>query len=302
MVLRVGTRGSRLALAQAARVCSILEKKGFEAEQIIITTEGDRVTGVPLHEVGSQGLFVRALDDAIINNEIDVAVHSMKDIPAVRPPGVVTSAVPKRDSPSDFLAHEKPLPDVKVIGTSSTRRGAQIRRHDPEVTIKPVRGNVDTRIRKLSEGEFDAVILAEAGLERMGIVLEGERLPPDRFVPAPNQGTIAVVSRIDPSLSEIMSLLDDPETRQDVAMERAVMEQVGGGCYTPFGVYSNHGHLIAEILSLDGTREVRIEEDITSIDQARERGRGLRVRARDLICDAYAALGLKAETGEMKEK
>ena len=136
----------------------------------------------------------------------------------------------------------------------------------------------------------------------MGIVLEGERLPPDRFVPAPNQGTIAVVSRIDPSLSEIISLLDDPETRQDVAMERAVMEQVGGGCYTPFGVYCNHEHLIAEILSLDGTREVRIEEDVTSIESGTGAGTQLRVRARDLICDAYAALGLKAETGEMREK
>jgi len=298
MVVRIGTRGSKLALAQAGRVCSILKAKGFEVEQKIITTEGDTVTGVPLHEVGGQGIFVRALDDAIANDEIDAAVHSMKDIPAVRPPGLVTSAVLKRDSPADFLAFRKPLSEVAVIGTSSTRRSAQIRRHDPKVTIKPLRGNVDTRIRKLSEGEFDAVVLAEAGLQRLGITLAGQRLPPERFVPAPNQGTIAVVSRIDPSLSEIMSLLDDPVTRQDVAMERAVMEQVGGGCYTPFGVYCRNGHLIAEVLSLDGTCEVRIDDDVASVEQARERGRELRVRARSLIREAYTALGLKDESGE----
>jgi hydroxymethylbilane synthase len=300
MVIRIGTRGSRLALAQAGRVCSMLKSKGFDAEQKIITTEGDTVTGVPLHEVGGQGIFVRALDEAIANDEIDAAVHSMKDIPAVRPPGLVTSAVLTRDSPGDFLAHKKPLSDVMVIGTSSTRRSAQIRRHDPDVTIKPLRGNVDTRIRKLSDGEYDAIVIAEAGLQRMGIVLEGQRLPPERFVPSPNQGTIAVVTRIDPSLSEIMSLLDDPETRQDVAMERAVMEQVGGGCYTPLGVYCRKGHLIAEVLSLDGTREVRIEEDLDSIDQARERGRELRVRARDLIHEAYVTLGMK-DPGEVTE-
>jgi len=288
-------------MAQAGRVCSMLKEKGFEVEQKIITTEGDRETGVPLHEVGGQGLFVRALDEAIANDEIDAAVHSMKDIPAVRPPGLITSAVLTRDSPADFLAYEKNLSDVIVIGSSSTRRAAQIRRHDPDVRIKSLRGNVDTRIRKLSGGEFDAIVLAEAGLERLGITLPGERLPPERFVPSPNQGTIVVVSRIDPSLSEIMSLLDDPETRQDVAMERAMMEQVGGGCYTPLGVYCKNGHVIAEVLSLDGTREVRIEEDLSTIDQARERGRELRVRARDLIREAYSALGLKTEPGEMKE-
>jgi hydroxymethylbilane synthase len=301
MVLRIGTRGSKLALAQAGRVSAILKAKGFEVEQKIITTEGDTVTGVPLHEVGGQGIFVRALDDAITNEEIDAAVHSMKDIPAVRPPGLVTSAVLTRDSPADFLAFQRPLSEVKVVGTSSTRRSAQMKRHDPEITVKPLRGNVDTRIRKLSEGEYDAIVLAEAGLERLGITLPGQRLPPERFVPSPNQGTIAVVSRIDPSISEIMSLLDDPVTRQDVAMERAVMEQVGGGCYTPLGVYCRNGHLIAEVLSLDGTCEVRIEHDVTSLEQARERGRELRVRARDLIREAFTALGMKDDAGGVNE-
>ena len=127
----------------------MLRPEGVEVEQKIITTEGDTVTGVPLHEVGGQGLFVRALDEAIIKGEIDAAVHSMKDIPAVRPPGLITSAVLARDSPADFLATSITISDVKVIGTSSTRRTAQILRHDPSVTIKRLRGNVDTRIRKL---------------------------------------------------------------------------------------------------------------------------------------------------------
>jgi hydroxymethylbilane synthase len=293
MVLRIGTRGSRLALAQTERVCSMLKAKGIEVDKKIITTEGDTVTAVPLHEVGGQGLFVRALDEAILNGEIDAAVHSMKDIPAVRPPGLLTGAVLTRDSPADFLAYYKSLHDVQVIGTSSTRRTAQLLRHDPGITMKPVRGNVDTRIRKLSAGEYDAIVLAEAGLQRLGIRLSGERLPPEKFVPSPNQGTIVVVSRLDPSLSETMSLLEDAATRKDVAIERAVMEQVGGGCFTPLGVYCNRGHLIAEVLSLDGRREVRIEEEIATLEQARERGRELRVMARDLIREAYAKLGLK---------
>ena len=249
MTLKIGTRGSRLALVQADRVCEMLRSNGITVERKIITTEGDINTGVPLHEIGGQGLFVRALDEAILRGEIDAAVHSMKDVPAVRPPGVITSAVLPRDSPADFLAHDKSIDLVKVVGTSSTRRKAQLLRHDPSVIVAALRGNVDTRLRKLAAGEYDAILLAEAGLERLSIKLPGVRLPPDKFVPSPNQGTIAVVSRVDPSLSETMSLLDDPVTRSDVGIERAVMEEVGGGCFTPLGIYCRNGHLIASVLS-----------------------------------------------------
>jgi len=295
MCIRIGTRGSKLALAQTSIVCKKLSSHGIDAEQVIITTQGDTAAGVPLHEIGGQGIFVRALDDAILSGNIDCAVHSMKDIPAYRPSGIVTAAVLKRDSPADYLAYMGSLHAVKVIGTSSTRRRAQVLRHDPDITTKDLRGNVDTRIRKMSAGEYDAILVAEAGLARLGIRIPGERLSPEKFVPAPNQGTIAVVSHADPSLMEELSVLDHPQTRTDVAVERAVMEQLGGGCYTPLGIYCRTGHLIAEVLSLDGKRTERMETDVQSIDQAREQGKQLHARAKDLIDDAYRILGITHE-------
>jgi hydroxymethylbilane synthase len=290
MSLKVGTRGSKLALAQADIVCQKLTAMGIGVEQIVIMTQGDTNNNVPLHEIGGQGVFVRALDDAILAGEIDCAVHSMKDIPAMRPSELFTAAVLKRDPPADYIAYTTALPAVNVVGTSSTRRRAQMLRHDPNISIKELRGNVDTRIRKLNAGEYDAIILAEAGLIRLGIRIPGERLPPDIFVPSPNQGTISVVSRADPSLMETLSALDHLQTRTDVAIERAVMEQLGGGCFTPLGVFCRAGHLIAEVLSLDGRRTERIETDIQSIEQAREQGRILRARAQDLINEAYSVL------------
>ena len=295
MSVKIGTRGSKLALAQTSTVCKKLAALGIDTEQVIINTQGDTTTGVPLHEIGGQGVFVRALDDAILAGHIDCAVHSMKDIPTFRPNGLITAAVLKRDSTADYLAYNGSLEDIRVIGTSSTRRRAQLLRHDPEISIKDLRGNVDTRIRKMAAGEYDAIMLAEAGLTRLGIRIPGERLPPDKFVPAPNQGTIAVVSRTDPSLMERLSHLDHSPSRTDVAVERAVMEQLGGGCFTPLGIYCHHGHLIAEVLSLDGTRTERIDTDVKSIEQARDLGKLLHERAKDLIDDAYKKLGIRYE-------
>jgi hydroxymethylbilane synthase len=295
MSVKIGTRGSKLALAQTTTVCKKLAALGIETEQVIINTQGDTTTGVPLHEIGGQGVFVRALDDAILAGHIDCAVHSMKDIPTFRPNGLITAAVLKRDSTADYLAYNGSLDAIRVIGTSSTRRRAQLLRHDPEIIIKDLRGNVDTRIRKMAAGEYDAIMLAEAGLTRLGIRIPGERLPPEKFVPAPNQGTIAVVSRTDPLLMERLSHLDHSLSRTDVAVERAVMEQLGGGCFTPLGIYCHHGHLIAEVLSLDGTRTERIDTDVKSIEQARDLGKLLHERAKDLIDDAYKKLGIRYE-------
>jgi hydroxymethylbilane synthase len=295
MSIKIGTRGSKLALAQTSTVCKKLAALDIDTEQVIINTQGDTTTGVPLHEIGGQGVFVRALDDAILAGQIDCAVHSMKDIPTFRPNGLITAAVLKRDSTADYLAYNGSLDAIRVIGTSSTRRRAQLLRHDPEISIKDLRGNVDTRIRKMAAGEYDAIMLAEAGLTRLSIWIPGERLPPEKFVPAPNQGTIAVVSRTDPSLMERLSHLDHSPSRTDVAVERAVMEQLGGGCFTPLGIYCHHGHLIAEVLSLDGTRTERIDTDVKSIEQARELGKLLHERAKDLIDDAYKKLGIRYE-------
>jgi hydroxymethylbilane synthase len=293
MSIKVGTRGSRLALVQTGKVCSMLQDHGIPTETVIISTQGDTATGVPLHEIGGQGVFVRALDDAILAGRIDCAVHSMKDIPAYRPHGLFTAAILERDSPADFLACNGPPDSARVIGTSSTRRRAQLLRHDPALTIKDLRGNVDTRIRKLGAGEYDAIMLAEAGLARLGIDLPGKRLPTDRFVPSPNQGTVAVVSRADPSLMETLSVIDHPQTRTDIAIERAVMEQLGGGCFTPLGIYCHDRHLTAEILSLDGQRTERTEGSMDTIEKAREEGRSLRARARGLIDEAYEKLGIQ---------
>ena len=292
MSIKIGTRGSRLALLQTGTVARKLTDMGIEIEQVIIHTAGDITTQVPLHEIGGQGVFVRALDDAILAGDIDCAVHSMKDIPVFRPSGLITAAVLERDSAADFIAYRGSLSTVRVVGTSSTRRRAQLLRHDPSVTVRDLRGNVDTRIRKMSSGEYDAIILAEAGLTRMDIHIPGERFPPEKFVPSPNQGTIAVVSRADPSLREVLSALDHPQTRTDVMIERAVMEQLGGGCYTPLGIYCHAGHLIAEVLSLDGGRAERIETEIRTIEEARDQGRQLRVRAQGLIDEAYSQLGI----------
>jgi hydroxymethylbilane synthase len=293
MHLRIGTRGSRLALVQAERVAALLGERGYQAELSIITTQGDTVNGIPLHEIGGQGVFVRALDDAIIAGEIDAAVHSMKDIPARRPVGLSTCAIIKRDSPADFLVHTIPLENVRIIGTSSTRRRAQLLRHMPGIVVHPLRGNVDTRLRKLSERQYDAIVIAEAGLERMELSVPGTRLFPEEYIPSPNQGTIAVVCKDEPAVRGILSLLDHPETRFDVEVERAVMEEVGGGCFTPQGIYCRSGHLIGEILSLDGSRQAGIEGDVLSMEEARRYGKILRNEGKDLIREAYQELGLE---------
>jgi hydroxymethylbilane synthase len=293
MPLVIGTRGSKLALNQAERVLRALAAQGVEVETAIIRTKGDEDTGVPLHEVGGQGLFVKALDDAILRGEIDCAVHSMKDIPAKRPEGLITAAILERDSPADFLALSTAMDQVSIVGTSSMRRRAQILRHDGTVEVRPLRGNVDTRIRRLLAGDYHAIILAEAGLQRLDYRLRGYRLPPERFVPTANQGAIAVVARDDPHLIITLSSLDHTPTRRDVGCERAVIEELGAGCFTPVGVYCLEGHLIAEVLSLDGKRTERIEEDVADTEGARACGRLLAGKAKDLLEEARGILGGK---------
>ncbi|MDI9632601.1 MAG: hydroxymethylbilane synthase [Methanolinea sp.] len=293
MSLRIGTRGSALALAQAERVIARLAEQGVEATRVIVQTLGDSVTGVPLHEIGGQGVFVRALDDAILRGDIDAAVHSAKDIPAKRPEGLVTCAVLERDSPADFLVHEVPLEEVRVVGTSSTRRRAQLLRHYPHLEIHPLRGNVDTRLRRLREGRFDAVVLAEAGLQRLGLTLPGTRLPPEVFVPSPNQGTVAVVCREGETADELAAILDHAPTRRDTAAERVAMEEIGGGCYTPLGIYCRDGYMYAEVLSLSGDRAARREGPCPDASSAHLLARDLRAEAAQLIREAHERLGVR---------
>lgn len=292
MSLTVGTRGSRLAMAQTERVCTQLADLGIETEVVEIKTVGDARTQVPMHQVGGQGIFVRALDDAILAGEIDFAVHSMKDIPAFRPDGLATAAILKRDSPADFLVHECDIEDIRVVGTSSTRRRAQLMRSSLDVEVRELRGNVDTRLRKLREGEYDAIVLAEAGMQRLDMELPGTQLIPQWFVPSPNQGTIAVVSRDDPELCETLAAIDHPQTRLDTEVERAVMEEIGGGCFTPQGVFCQDGFLLAEVLSLDGSRYERVEDNGDSVEEGHLIGKKLHNISWDLIEEARKALGL----------
>jgi hydroxymethylbilane synthase len=289
--LVIGTRGSALALAQTGRVREMLLDAGVETTVRLVATAGDTVTGVPLHEIGGQGVFVRALDDAIRRGECDLAVHSMKDIPAQRERGVVTAAILRRDSPADFLVTPHAAP--RIVGSSSTRRRAQLLRSDPDLDVRGIRGNVDTRLKRLAEGQYDAIVLAEAGLDRLGIDAMGRRLDPEVFVPATNQGTIAVVSRDDPALADTLSdALDDPASHRDTMLERAVMEELGGGCFTPIGCWCRDERLVAEVLSLDGDRWVGREASLDDDVAARAFGQELRKEAAPLIREAYERLRL----------
>lgn len=290
MSLRIGTRGSVLATWQTRHVCGMLERSGVDTEIIEISTPGDRSTDKPLHAIGGQGVFVKALDDAILDGTVDAAVHSMKDIPAERPDGVVTCAVLQRDSPADFMVHHCDFEEIRVVGTSSTRRTAQLLRMNKDLEIRPLRGNVDTRLRKLGEGLYDAIVLAKAGIDRLGLELEGTVLDTDRFVPSPNQGTIAVVCRDNPEIREIFRGVDHSQSALDTGIERNVMGRIGGGCFTPLGVFSDKGRLIAEVLSLDGSRYERVERTVSGPDDALLIGKELAEKAGYLVKEAYEKL------------
>ena len=296
--LCMGTRGSALAMRQTEIVCNLIHEKHPDAliSTQIIATKGDIVQQCGLHQIGGQGVFVRELDNAIIEGTIECAVHSMKDIPSIRPPGLTTIAVLPRDPPYDFLAHTCPDDEIHIIGTSSTRRQAQTLRYyhemNHEITVSPLRGNVERRLSKLDSGEYDAVMLAEAGLVRLGYQIPGHRLPVDAFVPSPNQGTIAIVCRENSPFTFLLRELHDQQSGMDTAIERVIMEEVGGGCFTPQGIYCEHGNLIAEILSLDGTQYVRVVEKVSSIEQAHEIGKDLKNRAAPLIEAARKELNL----------
>ena len=294
----MGTRGSALAMRQTEIVCNLIHQKHPKTliSTQVITTKGDVMQQCGLHQIGGQGVFVRELDNAILEGTIECAVHSMKDIPSIRPPGLVTIAVLPRDPPYDFLAHNCPKDEIQIIGTSSTRRCAQTLRYyheiNREITISPLRGNVEKRLSKLDSGEYDAVMLAEAGLVRLGYQIPGHRLAVDAFVPSPNQGTIAVVCRENSPFIPLLSQLHDQQSGMDTAIERVVMEEIGGGCFTPQGIYCKHGDLIAEVLSLDGTQYERIVERVSSIEQAHEIGKDLKNRAAPLIEAARRKLSL----------
>lgn len=277
--LRIGTRGSKLALAQANLVKDLLSKNGVPTEIKIIKTSGDTFTDRPLHEVQGFGVFVREIDDSMLAGEIDIAVHSMKDVPTERPSELTIAAVMKRDSPYDFLLTRentklKDLPKGAIIGTTSLRRRSQLSRFRDDLVIKELRGNIDTRLRKLKEGQYDGIFLAEAGLERLKWDLPGERLSPDDFVPSANQGTVVIVTRKDSEAQIAVQVLNNEQTRLETRIERIIIGILGGSCLVPIGAFAhaegNKIHIRTEVLSVDGKRCVKIDEFINPAEYEQE--------------------------------
>lgn len=269
-VVHIGTRGSALALAQARWVQGQLQRLDpqLTVELTIIKTAGDRFVDQPLSTLGGKGLFVKEIEDALLAGRIDCAVHSMKDVPNELAPGLVIAAIPPREDPRDVLiapegADLAALPRGARLGTSSLRRMALLRALRPDLVVENLRGNVDTRLRKLDAGEIDAIILAAAGLRRLGIDhRQVSCFDPREFVPAIGQGALAIESRADP-IAERLRALDDRETHIAVSAERAFLARVGGSCRTPLAAHATLSGdtvtLRALIASIDGTQVVRGE-------------------------------------------
>ncbi|HVU20463.1 MAG TPA: hydroxymethylbilane synthase [Rhizomicrobium sp.] len=263
--LRIGTRGSKLALVQANLAAGLLRGIGAASEIVVLKTTGDRIVDRPLADAGGKGLFVKELEDALLNNTIDLAVHSMKDVPVDLPPGLDIAAVLKREDPRDVFVSNKAkrlidLPQGAVLGTSSVRREAQVRRVRPDLKCVLLRGNVDTRLRKLDDGEMDAMLLALAGLKRLGLEARATQTLDD-FLPALSQGAIGIeIRNTDARAREIVTQLNDTDTQIALDCERAFQRALGGSCRSPMaglatvrdGVLSFHGEVIAP----DGSKDV----------------------------------------------
>ena len=264
--LRIGTRGSPLALWQARTVAALLEGQGRASEICIIRTDGDRLQQVVLSEAGGKGLFVKEIEDALLAGAIDLAVHSAKDMSATLPDGLGVLAVLPREDSRDALVLPQgrtALAENPRIGTGSVRRSAQLCRRYPDARFLPIRGNVDTRLRKVDEGEYDALVLAVAGLKRLGY--EGRiwvRIPHDECVPAPGQGIVAVEARLgDAALAAALGSINHGETAACFEAERAVVSALGGGCQLPLGAVAVHAgdrlEMQGIVASPDGARHVR---------------------------------------------
>jgi hydroxymethylbilane synthase len=260
MTIRIGTRRSRLALAQAEEVALRLRTAGVDVELVPMVTSGDRGADPAGSPAGVKGLFVHEIVRALQEGDVDLAVHSAKDLPADDPSGVHVAAVPERADPFDVLVTRgEDLGPGAVVGTSSLRRRAQLRRSRPELRVVDMRGNVDTRLRKLTGGEVDGLVLAAAGLSRLGVKVErAVPLPLEDMVPAPGQGALAIQARVDdPSVGGLLAALDHPRSRIAFEAERALMQSMGGGCALPLGAYAEQRdeaiRLLAVVVRPDGT-------------------------------------------------
>lgn len=298
--LTIGSRGSQLALWQARYIETRLQALGVSTRLEIIRTTGDKITDVPLAQVGGKGLFTKEIEEALLDGRIDLAVHSLKDLPTVLPDGLAIAAIPERESPFDALVGV-PLADLKPgarVGTSSLRRSAQLKRARPDLVIENIRGNLDTRLRKLDEGLYDAIVLAAAGLRRLGW---GDRIAelmaPEFMCPAVGQGALAIETLAHSEAYEICGQLDDEPTRIAVTAERAVLAALGGGCQVPIGAHAEVAggrvRLQAVIAHPEGSDLVALTDE-ASVENAAQLGKDLARRlleggGREFLRAAYGA-------------
>jgi hydroxymethylbilane synthase len=268
--LRIGTRGSSLALWQARNISeSLREKAGIETEIVIIKTSGDKFQQTSFGQIGTKGVFVKELEDALLDERIDLAVHSMKDVPTELPEGLTIAAIAKREDVRDALlsstgASLETLPRGARVGTSSLRRQSQLLHARPDLRMLELRGNVETRIEKLRRGDYDAIVLAKAGLDRLG--LNGnisQVLPCDVSMPAAGQGAIGIEARsADAETLRSLVILEDPQTRSGVTAERALLAGLGGGCQLPIGAWGRieSGKLVLDVVVMSPDGAQRLSE------------------------------------------
>ena len=279
----IGTRGSLLSLTQTNWVISEIQNKSPQTELEIITikTQGD-TDARPLFTINQKGIFEKEIDRAVAEKKVDFAVHSLKDVPAELPEELVLACVPKREEANDvFISNDSStLETIKkgaVIGTSSLRRAVQITRLRPDVTVKPIRGNIETRIRKVHDGEFDGVVLAQAGISRLGLDVKFQRLSMTAFPPSPGQGALGIVSRRDNlELIELLKKIEDPRARNAVEAERSLSMFVDSGCRFPVGAFAHEENdrlrLKVVVYSVDGSKSIMVERD-SELNQANDLGK-----------------------------
>jgi hydroxymethylbilane synthase len=299
--LRIGSRGSRLALWQANHVAGLLRAQGHTVEIEIIKTTGDKITDVALAKVGTKGMFTKEIEEALAAKRIDLAVHSLKDVPTELQPEFDLAAIMKREDPRDaFISPEysslEDLPRKARVGTSSLRRQCQLKALRPGLEILSLRGNVDTRIKKLEAGDYAAIILAAAGVGRLGLDQHVRQIiPPEAMCPAAGQGALAIETRrTDTQTRDLLAFMDDVDTRRAIECERALLAGLGGGCQVPIGAYAqqqNGGlHLISMVGSPDGSEVLREQTQGRDPQQlGRETAQKLLARGADRILqDVYS--------------
>ncbi len=309
--LRIGSRGSQLALWQANHISALLRARGHEVEIEIIHTTGDKITDVPLAMVGTKGglgkgIFTKEIEEALAAGRVDLAVHSLKDLPTELPPGFEIAAITKREDPRDAFcsrnyASYQELPQGARVGTSSLRRQAQLKAVRPDLNIHPLRGNVDTRLRKLEQGEYDAIILAAAGLKRLGKTeLIQQIIPAEIMCPAAGQGALGIEIRFgDAAMREQLAFLNDPAARAATTCERALLNSLGGGCQVPIGAFAEMRggklHLESIVADPDGSKLLRDSRD-GNVEDAEKLGNAsgasLLARGGDQILEAVYGRGL----------